>query len=193
MPQMVMRDRDLAEDLLFSEKALSERYNWTTLECQNLQLRNTIEDLEHDTHLTARSIYEYLNQRGWYRPRMADQQTVSWFNQAISSIQNDVRQVGGAGVGAGAAWGTGQQGTWQTTVGQTGYDYGQQTGFAGQAGGQQVTGQAGGQMGGQVGGQAVFSQGIYAQQATGGGVQLPQWAYGQNIDYQGGNTEYRRT
>lgn len=91
--QFPMRDKEIAQDLLLQEKLLAKRVNSATIESAHPQVRQVMAQIGQDIQAVSQRIFSYLNQRGWYNPRMADQQTMTWFQQAINECRTDVNQV----------------------------------------------------------------------------------------------------
>lgn len=104
MPHVPMDDKDIAQDLLAQIKGISRRVHTTVLESAHPQVRQTLEQIDRETENLAGRVFNFVSQRGWYNPRLADQQTVAWFQNAISQVQQTARQaqpvtLGGAQAG----------------------------------------------------------------------------------------------
>lgn len=69
-------DRDKINDLLVSEKYLTEGYNISTFEAVNPQLQNTLKNILNETHNNRQTLYQVMDQRGWYKTENANQQQV---------------------------------------------------------------------------------------------------------------------
>lgn len=76
MTDKKFNDRDKINDLLASEKYLTEGYNISTFEAVNPQLQNTLKNILNETHNNRQTLYQVMDQRGWYKAENADQQQV---------------------------------------------------------------------------------------------------------------------
>ncbi|QUL98447.1 MAG: spore coat protein [Candidatus Fermentithermobacillus carboniphilus] len=122
--QRVLTDREIAEDILTSHKYLSNYYYAPAiLESMDPGLRSTFQQIHNDTQSEAKQVFDYLNARGWYRPRQADAQSVT----ELRNIAEESRQIVSALSSGGQKFGTTGGVTGQTVIGQTGIDV--QTGF----------------------------------------------------------------
>jgi spore coat protein CotF len=72
-----MNDRDRANDLLATEKYLTQSYNTAVHEAGSEQLYQL--QLQHlqDSHQAARELFSLMQQRGWYQVEPAEQQKIS--------------------------------------------------------------------------------------------------------------------
>ncbi|MDB5052569.1 MAG: hypothetical protein JWM44_619 [Bacilli bacterium] len=71
-----MNDRDRINDILATEKSMSNGYNIGLNEMQNPKLRKTIRDVLHDTHTSQERLFDQMFQNGWYKMKVADTQEV---------------------------------------------------------------------------------------------------------------------
>ncbi len=131
-------DKDIAMELLMTEKAVSERYHWSTLEAADPQLRQTLERIHNDINNMAKQVFDFARQQGWYTPATADPQTLNAFRQVVTSVRNEVERIAHP----------------QAGIGQAGYQarptptyQGPQYGYTPPAGPQQTYGQVGQQFG----------------------------------------------
>lgn len=83
-------DRDRVNDLLSSEKYLTEGYNISTFEATNPQLHNTLKNILNETHKNRESLYHAMEQRGWYKTEQADQQQISQAHNQFSNYKNQL-------------------------------------------------------------------------------------------------------
>lgn len=101
--QGALTDRTIAEDILTSQKYLSNYYYAPAiLESMNPELRSTFQQVHNDTQTEAKQIFDYLNAKGWYKPRQADAQSVNDLKNAaqesrqiISSMSDETATTGG--------------------------------------------------------------------------------------------------
>ncbi len=76
--QGALTDRTIAEDILTSQKYLSNYYYAPAiLESMNPELRSTFQQVHNDIQTEAKQVFDYLNAKGWYKPRQADAQSVN--------------------------------------------------------------------------------------------------------------------
>ncbi len=86
----LLGDKELAADVLITEKAIAERYHWAALEALHPQVRQSLLQMHDEVHDLARRVFDYMNRKGWYQPRAADTHTIQWFQNAIRNLQQDV-------------------------------------------------------------------------------------------------------
>jgi len=92
MVQPNLSDRDIAEDLLSSEKYVSDLYAKATLEATDPRLRSTFQQLHSEAQNAAKHAFDYLNSKGWYQPRRADPQTLTNLKSSADEIRRSVSQ-----------------------------------------------------------------------------------------------------
>lgn len=83
-------DRDRVNDLLASEKYLTEGYNISSFEATNLQLQNTLSNILNETHRNRETLYRAMEQRGWYKTEQADQQQVTQAYNKFNEYKNQL-------------------------------------------------------------------------------------------------------
>jgi hypothetical protein len=184
----ILNDRDIAQDLLTSEKYVTGLVGTGTLEASNPQVRQTLSQVHNETESSSRRIFDYLNARGWYNPRVADPQAVSDLRRTVDEASRDIhRSFSVTGPGPVPGYGV-----------QPGYGGGYQvSSFSGQSGyGQGYAGYTtplpswayqdpyrredrgyGGYPTGGYGGYGTSPAGSSGYQASGFGGTLPSWAY----------------
>jgi hypothetical protein len=185
----ILNDRDIAQDLLTSEKYVTGLVGTGTLEASNPHVRQTLSQVHNETESSSRRVFDYLNARGWYNPRVADPQAVSDLRRTVDEAGRDIqRSFVVSGPAAVSGYGT--------QVGYGGYQMG---GFTGQGGyspsyggyaspsplpswayhdpyRREERGYGGYQAGG-YGGYGASPVGSSSYQAAGYGSPLPSWAY----------------
>ncbi|HHY39092.1 MAG TPA: spore coat protein, partial [Clostridia bacterium] len=178
--QFGISDRDIAEDILSSEKYVTDIYSKAVVEASDQRLRDTLHQIYSDMQHNAKRIYDYLNARGWYRPIGADQQRI---NELRATVDETKRAVFGVGMQPGIA-----QGPQAGMAGYGGYggfaqpSPGSLPGWARfEPGGRAQQQQAGQQVGGAAGATGPTAAGgywgAYAFGGPGGGQpSLPGWA-----------------
>jgi hypothetical protein len=98
-----LTDREIAEDILTSQKYISNYYYApAVLESTDPNIRNTFQRMHNETQSQAKQVFDYLNSKGWYKPRQADPQSVNDLRnaaqesrQVLSSIAGEMSDLGG--------------------------------------------------------------------------------------------------
>jgi len=90
--QFPISDKEIAEDILATEKSLSDWYHKTALEASHPQVKNLVSQIHQESLASSQNVFEYLNQRGHYQPRLADQQTMNWFSQSVNKSRSSAHQ-----------------------------------------------------------------------------------------------------
>lgn len=62
-------DKDILTDMLMTEKYVSNHYETAIMECANENVRNTLRHLQDEEQQHAKTIFDAMNQRGWYNPK----------------------------------------------------------------------------------------------------------------------------
>lgn len=101
--QGVLTDREIAEDILTGKKYISNYYYApAVLESMDPKLRSTFQQVHNNTQSQAKQVFDYLNSKGWYKPRQADAQSVNDLRNAaqeskqiLSSIAGEISDTGG--------------------------------------------------------------------------------------------------
>ncbi|UFJ42054.1 spore coat protein [Brevibacillus humidisoli] len=93
-----MNDRDRLNDVLATEKYLTDSLNVAAREASHDQLHHDMITILNETHRSQRSIFNMMFQKGWYALEAEDQQKLSQafqqFNQYSTQFpyQNNVSQ-----------------------------------------------------------------------------------------------------
>ena len=61
-----LSDRDMLMDLLVTQKYLSHFYDHAVMESSSSNIRDTFEALQQDEHETGRTLFNVMQERGWY-------------------------------------------------------------------------------------------------------------------------------
>lgn len=64
-----LSDREMCEDMLMTEKFVSNAYNISVLEAANQDVRSTMEKIQNEEHGHAESVFQYMQKKGWYNPQ----------------------------------------------------------------------------------------------------------------------------
>ena len=87
MNQPCMSDKEIMEDILSSQKFVSDVYNTFTNECVNQQLRTDLLNILREEHNIQQSVYDQMKTRGWYSPARAEQQKITAAYTKFSNIK----------------------------------------------------------------------------------------------------------
>ena len=80
-----MQDKDIMQDMLSTQKALTGDYNNYTNECAMPELRSEMLNILHDEHTIQAEVFTEMNKRGWYPTTPADQQMIQQAKQKFSA------------------------------------------------------------------------------------------------------------
>lgn len=83
-------DRDRINDLLISEKYLTEGYNISTFEATDPQLHNLLKNILNETHKNRETLHRIMEQRGWYQTEPINQQQVSQTFSKFNEYKNQL-------------------------------------------------------------------------------------------------------
>lgn len=81
-------DRDILNDVLATQKYLTDNYNILVREASHEQLHQVTMDIFNDTHQTAREAYNLMFKKGWYTLASASRQKVDQTHQQFSNYQS---------------------------------------------------------------------------------------------------------
>lgn len=70
-------DREIMDDVLSSQKHITDVYNTFSNECVNQQLQNDMLNILKEEHGIQFSVFSEMQKRGWYSPCAAQQQMIS--------------------------------------------------------------------------------------------------------------------
>ena len=79
-----MNDRDIINDVLSTEKYLTDNYNVFARETSYATLHSDVEAILCDTHNAARDSFNLMFQKGWYVLEGVDQQKIQQEQQNFS-------------------------------------------------------------------------------------------------------------
>jgi len=80
-----MNDRDRCNDILATEKYLTDNFNVFLREASNQQLYNETKQILNETHDCARDLFNTMFQEGWYKLTAASQQEIQQTQQQFSN------------------------------------------------------------------------------------------------------------
>ena len=80
-----MNERDFLNDILATEKYLTDNFNIFTREASNQVLHETVFRILQESHAAARRLFNLMFKKGWYKLTAASQQELT---QAAQQFQN---------------------------------------------------------------------------------------------------------
>jgi len=84
-----MQEKEIFEDVLTSQKAVTGAYNNFTNECATPNIRNEFMNILTEEHQIQAEVFDEMKKRGWYPTPAADQQKIQ---QAKQKFQNQSQQ-----------------------------------------------------------------------------------------------------
>ena len=85
MSQSVFEEKEMLEDVLSAQKAITGEYNTFTNECSTPGVRDSFLSLLDEEHLIQADVFDEMHKRGWYPTPAAEQQKIQ---QARQKLQN---------------------------------------------------------------------------------------------------------
>ena len=70
-------DREIMDDILSSQKHISEGYNTFSNECVNQQLQSDMLNILKEEHNIQFTVFNEMQKRGWYNPDAAQAQMIN--------------------------------------------------------------------------------------------------------------------
>lgn len=80
-----MNERDFANDILATEKYLTDNFNIFTREASNQVLHDEVFRILQETHTAGRRLFNLMFEKGWYKLTAASQQEIG---QSVQQFQN---------------------------------------------------------------------------------------------------------
>lgn len=74
------------DDVLSSQKLITDTYNTFANECVNQQLRTDFLNILREEHNIQQTVFDQMKTRGWYAPAQAEQQKISTAYTKFSNI-----------------------------------------------------------------------------------------------------------
>lgn len=75
-----LSDKDILLDLINTEKQLSHLYDHAVLESSNLEIHTTMEEFQRDEHENSFTLFNVMQQRGWYNQSSQNWQKQTEYN-----------------------------------------------------------------------------------------------------------------
>ena len=70
-------DREIMDDILSSQKHITDGYNSFSNECVNQQLQNDMLNILKEEHNMQFTVFNEMQKRGWYTPSAAQAQMIN--------------------------------------------------------------------------------------------------------------------
>jgi spore coat protein CotF len=80
-------EKDMMNDVLSSQKFITDTYNTFTNECATPDVRDEFLRLLGEEHQIQAEVFDLMKQRGWYQVPAADQQKVQQAKQKFQSAK----------------------------------------------------------------------------------------------------------
>ena len=80
----LLREKEMLNDFLISQKQLTSTYNTYAGECVSEQLRNTFLNILDDEHKIQADLFCDMQSNGWYQVEQAEAQKVTQARQKLS-------------------------------------------------------------------------------------------------------------
>lgn len=84
-----MQDKEIMDDVLTSQKHLTDSYNTFANECATPNVRDEFMRILEDEHKIQAEVFDDMKKRGWYPTPAAEQQKIQ---QAKQKFQNQNQQ-----------------------------------------------------------------------------------------------------
>lgn len=85
MNQISLQEKEVFDDVLSSQKFITETYNTFTNECVTPNIRSEFMRILNEEHQIQAEVFDEMQKRGWYPTPAADQQKIQ---QAKQKFQN---------------------------------------------------------------------------------------------------------
>ena len=79
----IMREKEMLNDLIASQKQITASYNTFAGECVNPNLRNAFLNILGEEHQIQADIFSDMQANGWYQPEQAEQQKIRQTHQKL--------------------------------------------------------------------------------------------------------------
>ncbi|NLY74680.1 MAG: spore coat protein [Firmicutes bacterium] len=80
-----MNERDFINEILATEKYLTDNFNVFAREASNQVLHRDVMEILNESHQAARNLFNMMFKKGWYKLTAAQQQEIQ---QAAQQFQN---------------------------------------------------------------------------------------------------------
>ena len=86
MNNLPMKDQEMMQDVLASQKAVTGVYNTFTNECVSPSLRDDFLNILREDHMIQADVFSEIQRRGWYSVTPAEQQKVQQTKQKFQNM-----------------------------------------------------------------------------------------------------------
>lgn len=86
----VLTDREIMDDILNSQKHITDTYNLWSNECINAVLRDGLLKILREEHILQSTVYMDMQKRGWQTISMADQQEIDKVRSKYEQISQSL-------------------------------------------------------------------------------------------------------
>lgn len=83
---MSMQEKEVFDDVLTSQKFITDTYNTFTNECATPNIRDEFLNILTEEHQIQADVFDEMKKRGWYTTPQAEQQKIQ---QAKQKYQNE--------------------------------------------------------------------------------------------------------
>ncbi len=82
-----MNERDFLNDILATEKYLTDNFNIFAREASHQKLHQDVLTMLSETHAAARNLFNLMFEKGWYKLTAAQQQDIQQASQQFQNYQ----------------------------------------------------------------------------------------------------------
>lgn len=90
MNKQTLSDREIMDDILSSQKYLTDTYNLYAGESANSKLRTDFLNILREEHNISHAVFDQMVTRGWYCPPSAELQRINAAHTKFSNIQQSL-------------------------------------------------------------------------------------------------------
>lgn len=83
-----MNERDFINDILATEKYITDNFNIFAREASNQRLYQDVMDILNESHQAARNLFNMMFKKGWYSLTAAQQQDIQQTAQQFQNYQS---------------------------------------------------------------------------------------------------------
>ena len=83
-------DKEIMDDILSSQKHITDVYNTFSNECVNQQLQTDMLNILKEEHIIQFSVFNEMQKRGWYNPCVAQPQMINETKTKFENLANQL-------------------------------------------------------------------------------------------------------
>lgn len=83
-----MNDRDMLNDILATEKYLTDNFNIMQREASHQNLSNNVNVIMNQTYMCQRGLFNLMFEKGWYKMEAAERQDVEQVQQQFANYHS---------------------------------------------------------------------------------------------------------